>query len=265
MSDAAAILAPPEDPSPEVCPTETRGEQRLALLRELADLGMDMARDVARRAKDPDAEGAIADPGLAFARIARAVRQTLALEVRFEEERETRLARARDAAQRRRDREASAPYDRRGRLVRRAALRAIEAEADDQDYAEQLVEALDERLLDREADEDFLDLPVSELVARICKDLGLRFDPSLWEDETWAIEEAAARAPPEPEPPPDSIPLIPATAERRREAVKAGPQTQDPAADGSGSEPMEPTSEPSHLGPGRRELHPAGTPSWLSG
>ena len=45
----------------------------------------------------------------------------------------------------------------------------------------------------RETDDDFLERQVGELVARICKALDVTVDWSLWEDETWAIEEAAAR------------------------------------------------------------------------
>ncbi len=102
-------------------------------------------------------------------------------------------------------RAARAPVEQRSRLVRRAVAQAIEADAEEDDF-EQLFEDLDERLADREDDGDFLDRPVSELVARICKDLGVSPDWSLWEDEAWARAEAAARARPPPADIPDADP-----------------------------------------------------------
>ena len=55
---------------------------------------------------------------------------------------------------------------------------------------------LRERLDDGDEEEaDFADRPIGELVARICKDLGITPDWSLLEDEDWAIEEARTRPP----------------------------------------------------------------------
>jgi hypothetical protein len=68
---------------------------------------------------------------------------------------------------------------------------------------------------------------VSELVARICKDLGVSVDWSLWEDEAWAIEEAAAR---------------------------------EPALSGEAPGP-----DTTHDPPPSTHLRPDGAPSWLSG
>jgi hypothetical protein len=53
---------------------------------------------------------------------------------------------------------------------------------------------LDERLEDAD-DRDFVDRPIGELVAGICRDLGVTPDWSLWEDESWAIEALKAPAP----------------------------------------------------------------------
>jgi hypothetical protein len=121
---------------------------------------------------------------------------------------------------------ARAPVERRARLVRRAVAQAIEADAEEGEL-EQLFDDLDERLADREDDDDFLDRPVSELVARICKDLGVSVDWSLWEDEAWAIEEAAARKP-------------------ALSGEAPGPDT-------------------THDPPPSTHLRPDGAPSWLSG
>jgi hypothetical protein len=184
MSNPLPTTEPPSD-----LPQDARAQQRLEMLRELAEIGMTLARGVERQAQAPEA----GDLGLVFARIARAVRQTLALEARLEGELQVRARKA--AFEREQDAAsaARAPVRERARIVRRAVKRAIEAEADD-DEAEQLIEDLDERLCDREDDEDFLDRPVGELVALICKDLGVTPDLSLWEDEAWARAETAQQA-----------------------------------------------------------------------
>jgi hypothetical protein len=234
MSEAPPDYARPSDPSrdaPQACAcggAGGRAAQRLEMLRELAGIGMRLARGVERQAKEADAgEGRPAgDLGLVFARIARAVRQTLALEARLEGELEARAREAAAIRERRLAEAARAPVERRARLVRRAVARAIEADAEEGEV-EQLFDDLDERLADREDDDDFLDRPVSELVARICKDLGVTPDWSLWEDEGWAIEEAAAR--------------------RQASSGEApGPDT-------------------THDPPPSTHLRPGGAPSWLSG
>ena len=66
------------------------------MLRELADIGMEMARALqgevrARAEAVEDAESgeppqSVAELGLAFSRVSRAVRQTLALEARLEDD-----------------------------------------------------------------------------------------------------------------------------------------------------------------------------------
>lgn len=210
--------APPSDPSPD------RAALRLAMLHELAEIGMRLARGVERRAEAPDA--AKGDLGLVFSRIARAVRQTLALEARLEGEVEARVREEQAIREDQLARAARAPIDRRCKLVRRAVGQAIEADANESDF-EQLFEDLDEQLADREDEDDFLDRPVSELVARICKDLGVAVDWSLWEDEDWAIEEVAAR-------------------------------TQAPSGEA-------PAPDPPHDPPPSTHLPPDGAPSWLSG
>jgi hypothetical protein len=162
-------------------PAQDRAERHLRVLQELAELGMSLARDVAARA----AETADPDLVLAFSRIARAVRQTVALEAKLADDRETaRADHARRLAQ-----ETAARGGRRKKFVEDAVERAIYAEAQGE-TAEDLLGDLYERLQDPRDDADFADRPIGELIADICKALGVTPDPSLWEDEDWAIEEA---------------------------------------------------------------------------
>ena len=121
---------------------------------------------------------------LAFSRIARAVRQTLALDAKLDQERQVArgLALANLAeAQAKVEREAA--HERLRGLIRKSVVRgAVEQAIDDQadgDDVERMVTDLRERL-DDEDDYDaleFNDRPIGEMVAAICRDLGLTIDP----------------------------------------------------------------------------------------
>src|SRR5579872_3368109 len=193
------------DPSPDGlhgcsdAAASARVERRLRVLEELVDIGMEIARALRDRMAEPAAESA-ADPGLAFSRISRAVRQTVALEVKLDQERQAAhgLAQA-QIAEAQAKVEHLAAHDRLRGLIRKSVVRsAVEQAIDDQadgDDVERLVTDLRERLGDDDDYDalDFNDRPIGEMVAQICRDLGLTIDLSLWEDEDWAIEEAQAR------------------------------------------------------------------------
>jgi hypothetical protein len=150
---------------------QDRAAIRQTLLGELAEIGMALARDLPRQAAEPEADvDAIA---LKYARISRAVRQTLALEARFEQDALDGTARATKQRGARCKRE-----------VERLVTRAIEAEFSEE-AAEDLTSELDERLLG-DLDDDYADAPPVLLAARICRDLGVPFDFAAWEDEDLA-------------------------------------------------------------------------------
>jgi hypothetical protein len=185
-------------------------DEHVRMLRELAELGMQLARAMARQALAQAEAGAAeapaaggpgrGDPGLGFARVARAVRLTLALEART---REGSIARRNAVASEAEGPAAGAAARIRALLapmvrgpreaeVRRIARDIIEAEGGER--AEALMAELHERLDD---DEDYAepDRPVGEALARICRDLGLTPDWSRWADQDWAAEAAAHRPP----------------------------------------------------------------------
>ena len=150
------------------------------MLTRLAEIGMGIAEDAGRRSAalaDGGAAGTEApDPALAFARAARAVRMTIALQSRLLADlagldRAEGLARAADASARR-------------ERIHRRVERAIEAAHDDDDDADE-VERLSmdawERLVDADED-DLVEGPLDAVVARICADLGLRPDGGDWPD-----------------------------------------------------------------------------------
>ena len=217
-----------------------RGLRRSAMLDELAEIGMDLARAVRRQAmaQAAQAEAAVAkveadrveagelvadvappgrialpgrgaaDLGLVFERIARAVRRTLALDARFEEEfrtRQERAAAAETAAQAEttsRETQAAAEGWRRKRAkIGRHLGQLIEANedlADDVERREALLGDLYERLDEIDPEDEIADLPIGAVIQRIARSLRLRPDWIAWEDEDWAIEEAESDHPDSP-------------------------------------------------------------------
>ena len=198
MDDAPAFIEPAPDAA------EARTARQLATLQELAEIGMQIARAVRDAAlaraeaaddapKPPPSRFGGGDLGLVYARVARAVRQTLALETRLAEGLETAKVerrRAHVAAVR-------AEYEERQHEVRDYVAEAIEAEAVEKHTPEReierLLDDLDERLDAGDYDDALADAPIGELVARICADLGVIPDWSLWDEHAWALEHLTAQ------------------------------------------------------------------------
>jgi len=162
------------DPSPSTPPKTTRGdparerhERQLRMLAELADIGLELARTVVEQA----ATSFSGDEVLTYSRLARAVRQTTALEAELDADWQTREQQ--DAAK-----PASRPAAPRDRMrgekyhVKRLVEAAIKAQANARD-AEALLLDLDERLDDPDIEAKLGRRPVSEIVATICRELGL--------------------------------------------------------------------------------------------
>lgn len=150
-----------------------------AILAELAEIGMAMARglrDEMEAAETPEARGrAVA----AFPRIARTVRQCVALEARLG--RDAVRAAAEDQARERRDVEHR--VRRRRAQVSAWMRRAIcNDRPDDDDLTAQRMEDLRDRLDEDLLDADFADRPFDEVIAGLCAALGL--DPDRLMGET---------------------------------------------------------------------------------
>ncbi|HEX4261274.1 MAG TPA: hypothetical protein VHY76_09245 [Acetobacteraceae bacterium] len=159
-----------------------RTARHLAMLRELAEIGMALARALGEQAlaapqaeaPDPPAPPR-ADPGLAFARVARAVRQCIALEAR--------IAAGPLPAPRGRGAPRPPPYPRRETISRVVRLAAegdgLSAAALKRDIEERLDEELD-------ADPDG-EIEVEDHIAAILGDLGLGRNLARQPDEVLAI------------------------------------------------------------------------------
>jgi hypothetical protein len=200
-------------------PAVLRAERRLRMLEKLAQLEMELAEALQRQAiaaanpvepARPD-DAAASAPGAApqtagdlsagFARIARSLRLTLALQARAEEQLRALLAGEaakvevrRVEASRREAQQARARSDRHRNEVERLVLEAAEREVEDLEALDGVLKALEERLADDEAYRDLDRMPLREVVERLCADLELTPDWSRWEGEGWTPEAPFSRA-----------------------------------------------------------------------
>jgi hypothetical protein len=190
---------PPEPANPTAA--AQRAERRLARLEEMAELGMQLLRDLPKPTSEAEAPR-IAE---AFARISRAVRLTLALEEKTDLFLVKLAAGVAPAA----GEEAAVvdddeDYDWRTGIfwerptrkrigVEARISEAIDAEIADEETAKSLYLELDERLSDREACGRLMDHPFREAIERLCRDLNFEPDWSRWEGGGWAPGYAPAK------------------------------------------------------------------------
>jgi hypothetical protein len=137
------------------------------ILAELTAMGLDLARDLHAEALAAQGQ-AKADLTLAFHRISRSIRQSLALKARLErDQRQAAREAANDAARQTLDR-----VQKKRSQIRRAISHDVWSEYEG-DEAEALLDDLDAWVYEASEDEAFLDAPVELLIARIRENLGL--------------------------------------------------------------------------------------------
>ena len=197
---SVSITSPEPEAVPARCSTEVMEARHGKVLEELAEIGMGHARvglghtlneTMGRPVPRPNV-----DPQLRYARLARSIRQTLALEVKLREPATVRAKKVQAEREQAADQaKAAARYL--GAPCKSTALTAvetlIETEAEEKldglETAERLLSDLYEKL-DDEPDDDFAGMAVSQAIERICQDLGVIPDWDLWRDEPWAVWEA---------------------------------------------------------------------------
>jgi hypothetical protein len=165
-------------------------QRQLQLLGDLAEIGLEVARAVEREAKSETRSVDIDRVAMAYSRTARAVRLTIMLQSKV-------MADAKAEAEKAADLKARwhPVYIRKAR-VERIVERLAEAEhPDDEDAVDRIVIEAGERLDDEDLYGDVMDRPIGELVALICRDLGLDPDWSRLAEEAWAKEEGAQLPP----------------------------------------------------------------------
>jgi hypothetical protein len=205
MSDAAEPL--PEPDSTAATP------RQLAMLDRLAEAGLQIAIALETCAKA--AAAAPADKpvdldavALGYSRVARAVRLSILLQSKLIEDKdkgdraavrqrgtEERIAQAAAATVKAQaDEEARRldPLYVRQMRIERIVERVAEREhGDDEERVDRLIAEAGERLDDEDLYGDILQRPLGEMVALICRDLGLNPDWERLAGEAWALEERA--------------------------------------------------------------------------
>ncbi|HVJ52506.1 MAG TPA: hypothetical protein VM689_08600 [Aliidongia sp.] len=180
---------------------QTPAERDLQALDDLIGIGMKLAKAVERVASGEatPAEAAAfegVDLCLAFSRVARAVRQTVALRGRLADE--AKKHRENEADAKRELEVRRARWQRSKGHVEAAVAQAIEERFDYDGYhqhgasahdTENLLGDLREKLRDPDIRREIGSRPVGEVVEGICRDLGMPVPWSLWRETSWFARE----------------------------------------------------------------------------
>jgi hypothetical protein len=241
------------------CGQDERTARQLRTLADLAQAGMDLVFELRRQVQAAGAGEALAanpfvgDPMLAFARASRAVRLTLALETRIAEadalaqtspEAWMTRARRRDFAKTNRDEVEGAV---------RIAIATEAGERGEGHETERLAAELREKL--DETDEAFwLDgRPVASRIAEVCRDLGVRFDPALWDAEEGTYNDISPFTDPDDDDDWDEDDPNPAAHHSAHPGDCRGPDHETGLTGfRPGQSPTDPPPAPSDLDPGIR-------------
>ncbi len=208
-----------------------------AMLAELSGISMDLARDMGRRALEAQDGDEAAALGACFAKLARTVRQTIALETQVLQERSVAELAAAEAKRLEREKRALA-----NKAVVQSAVRWLISNQMRSGKTRNGLDADDMR--ERLEHEDLSDLaygdkPVGELIDMICKDLRLNIHWPSWRWKSWAREELEQRPPGSPfangvPPPPLPQDLFTHDIKPKREPVSEpleAPQDTEPVWD----------------------------------
>jgi len=180
-----------------------RVERQQRMLDRLAEAGMNIVLAIERQATQAPEDAPAGAPvfphvfqgdlALSFARAARAVRMTIALQSRLVGEHHKQQVEARAQARMDELRHGPERKARIGRIVDRVA----QGEHDDE-AVERLVAEAAERLEDGDLYGEVMNRPVSEIIDEVCRDLDLRPNWSDLAQDGWAREEIASGAVGEP-------------------------------------------------------------------
>lgn len=203
MTTPAATSAPaPQADAWEAAEAQARAvaQRQLEMLGRLAEIGLSIAAALEQQVTAQDGPP-VGEAALAYARVSRAVRLSVALQASVLEALQaldraagSRLYEQRCNAEREQQRRARAHRDR----VDRVLGRVIDAEATSEAEGERLAGEAHERLERDDIYGDLAEHSVSEIIDRVCRDLGLAPDWGALAEEAWAKAEieGGAAAPP---------------------------------------------------------------------
>jgi hypothetical protein len=177
-----------------------RALHQLDRLDQLGDLGLTVSRAVARRAEAAGADEDLGALAMAYSRAARAVRQTVMLHDRLikslQDWDKAAIAAFDDA-------DTLARNNHKARVERIVERAARNRHGEDDDAIDRLVTEAAERLDDEDLYGEVLNRSVADLVAEICRDLGLEPDWPEGAEALWSLPVVCRAAPelaPEPKP-----------------------------------------------------------------
>ena len=160
----------------------------LWMLGRLAESGLTIAIALEHQATGTLPQGAPlvvqGDVALAHDRVARAVRMTLLLRAKLIEDLQTLEEKALEGW--------LAPDEARKVRIAHIVERVARTKHDSRPVIQKLIQETSERLDDEDHYGDVMTQPISEVVARICKALGLEPDWPLLAQELWARDEIAS-------------------------------------------------------------------------
>ena len=209
--------------------------RQVALLERLSESGLRMALAIERRLTEAAPEAALSSDALAkeamaFSRAARTVRVTALLQSRLIKDAEQlRLHTAAEAEERAEEKQRLQPVYRHKARVERIVER-LAIDQCDEDTIECVIVEAGERLDDEDLYGDIMTRPVGELVALLCRDLGLEPDWDRLSEEAWAKQEIASGAEASPFRTLFSQRPPPLAGEGDREGVEGACRTAAPAA-----------------------------------
>ncbi len=167
-------------------------ERQLAMLDRLAEAGLEAALAIERQAKEAGPDVDLNRISMAYDRVSRAVRMTIALQSKLVEDVKAREAAAAEKRAEAEDDDAWPDEEERRKAgISRIVGRVIEAERQDDREIDRLVLRAEMRLDDETLFDDILSRPIGEIVAAICRDLGLSPDWTRLAEEAWAKAEIA--------------------------------------------------------------------------
>ncbi len=150
-------------------------ERREEILGELAEWVHAAAREAQRRLLAAETTDDFAKLTASLAKLARGVRQSILIHRKLEAERLEADHRAGDSAAGAQAASEFVPRHVKRVRIRTAITRHVWNELEDEEEAELFGDDLNARLDELEGEDDFLDTPIDELIARLCRDLG--FEP----------------------------------------------------------------------------------------
>jgi hypothetical protein len=187
------------------------------ILETLAELGLEVASALKQRiiaAEDAESADRLS---LAFTRVSRSIRQTLAFKAKLAEMK-AKASEKRQAKECQQAIETSRLRVKKHQVARDVAL-MVEATAE----SENLLTDLHERLMDPDIEDELLTIRVGDVIIGLCDELGIPVELSVWQDKGWFLNEGREA----PEPPYRQVSRsVPSPAWRERARTRDAPSTE---------------------------------------